>query len=234
MCNLWLFCPVIWRSLQGFDWIWVAKRYRSEWKLWNSFLLEVFLTKMELKHHWMIFDFSKLKNSISCSCIFRKSITSQTKLCNSARHFYYRFWRAATAMWPQMSKIFGHAPGKAKPTCLSRLCEFDLLTDDEVLKLIRSSTIKACKLDPLPAIIMQSCYSALVPVFKAVINLSLSTGSMPEYLKIASLCPLSVQFEVSFKTGWEVCINFVQLNNCLQECFQSAYKVHHSTETPLL
>ena len=37
---------------------------------------------------------------------------------------------------------------------------------------------------------MRSCYSALVPVFKTVINLSLSTGSMPEDLKIASLRPL--------------------------------------------
>ena len=53
-----------------------------------------------------------------------------------------------------------HFPGQAKPTCLSRLCEFDLVTDDDVLKLFRSSTVKACKLDPLPAIIMRSCYAA--------------------------------------------------------------------------
>ena len=50
-----------------------------------------------------------------------------------------------------------HSPGLAKPTCLSRLNEFDLVTDEDVLKLIRSSTIKACILDPLPATIMQSC-----------------------------------------------------------------------------
>ena len=80
-----------------------------------------------------------------------------------------------------------HSLGMATPTCLSRLCEFDLVTDEDVLKLIRSSTIKACKLDPLPATIMRSCYSALVPVSKTVINLSLLTGSMPEDLNIASL-----------------------------------------------
>ena len=80
--------------------------------------------------------------------------------------------------------------GLATPTCLSRLCEFDLVTDEDVWKLIRSSTIKACKLDPLPATIMRSCYSALVPVFKTIINLSLLTGSMPEDLNIASLRPL--------------------------------------------
>ena len=56
----------------------------------------------------MIFDFGKLKNSISSSCISRKSITSHTKLCNSIRHFYYQLGRAATAMRAQMSKIFGH------------------------------------------------------------------------------------------------------------------------------
>ena len=41
-----------------------------------------------------------------------------------------------------------HSPGLAKPACLSWLSEFDLVTDDDVLKLIRGSTIKACKLDP--------------------------------------------------------------------------------------
>ena len=41
-----------------------------------------------------------------------------------------------------------HSPGVAKPACLSWLSEFDLVTDDDVLKLIRGSTINACKLDP--------------------------------------------------------------------------------------
>ena len=76
-----------------------------------------------------------------------------------------------------------HSPSLAKPTCLSWLSEFDLVTDEDVLKLIRSSTIKACKLDPLPATIKRSCYSALVTAFKTVISLSLSTGSIPEDLK---------------------------------------------------
>ena len=35
-----------------------------------------------------------------------------------------------------------HSLGLARPTCLSQLCEFDLVTD--ALKLIRISTIKAC------------------------------------------------------------------------------------------
>ena len=128
-----------------------------------------------------------------------------------------------------------------------------MVSDDDVLKLIRGCTIKACKLDPLPATIMRSCYSALVAVFKRVINLSLSTGSTPEDLKIASLRPLLKKpngdceqfsnfrpvFNLKFLSKLVEKTGFVQLNNYLtvnglHESFQSAYKAHHSTETALL
>ena len=146
-----------------------------------------------------------------------------------------------------------HSPGLAKPTCLSRLSEFDLVTDEDVLKLIRSSTIKACKLDPLLATIMRSCLSTLVPVFKTVISLSLSTRSVPEDLKIASLRPLlkkpnadCEQFSnfrpvsnLKFLSKLVEKSVFAQLNNYLtvnglHERLQSAHKAHHSTETALL
>ena len=121
------------------------------------------------------------------------------------------------------------------------------------MKLIRCSTIKAGKLDPLPATVMRSCYSALVPAFKTVISLSLSTGSMPKDLKITSLRPLlkkpntdCEQFSnfrpvsnLKFLSKLVEKSVFVQANNYLtvnglHERSQSAYKAHHSTETALL
>ena len=121
------------------------------------------------------------------------------------------------------------------------------------MKLIRSSTIKACKLDPLSATIMRSCYSAFVPVFNKVINLLLLTGSMPEDLKIASLgtllkkpnadceqfCNFRLVSNLKFLSKLVEKSVFVQPNNYLtvnglHERFQSAYKAHHSTETALL
>ena len=146
------------------------------------------------------------------------------------------------------------SPGLAKPTCLSRLSEFDLVTNEDVLKLIRGSTIKACKLDPLPATIMRSCYSALVPIFKTVSNLSLSTRSMPEDLKIASLRPLLKKPNADCEQFSNFCLVsnlyilsklveksvFVQLNNYLRvddlhERFQFAAIDHkrHLTVTGL-
>ena len=146
-----------------------------------------------------------------------------------------------------------HSPSLAKSTCLERLSEFHLVSGEDVLKLIRSSTIKACKLDPLLATIMRSCLSALVPVFKTVISLSLSTRSVPEDLKIASLRPLlkkpnadCEQFSnfrpvsnLKFVSKLVEKSVFAQLNNYLtvhglQERFQSSHKAHHSIETALL
>ena len=95
---------------------------------------------------------------------------------------------------------------------------------------IRSSTVKACELDPLPATIMRNCYSALVPVFKTVTNPSLSTGSMPKGFKIASLRPLLKKPNTDFEQypDFRLVTNlkflskliekfvFVQLNNYLK------------------
>ena len=41
-----------------------------------------------------------------------------------------------------------HAPGQAKPTCLSRLCDFDLVTDDDVLKLSEVPLSRLVNLTP--------------------------------------------------------------------------------------
>ena len=46
----------------------------------------------------------------------------------------------------------------------------------ERFTLVTRSKVKACSLDPSPPTIMKEYYSELVPVFKTIINLSLSTG----------------------------------------------------------
>ena len=71
--------------------------------------------------------------------------------------------------------------------CTSCFSEFTVVTDEDVLGLINGSTIKACALDPLPASTMRKCYSSLVPIFRRVINLSLSSGLLPKELKVALL-----------------------------------------------
>ena len=65
-------------------------------------------------------------------------------------------------------------------SCFSK---FEIVTDEDVLGLIRGSTIKTSALDPLPVSIIRQCYSSIVPVFRRVINLSLSSGLLPKQLR---------------------------------------------------
>ena len=134
-----------------------------------------------------------------------------------------------------------------------KLQSFKSLTNNEVLRLIKSGTIKSCSLDPLPASIMTKCCHALLPILTRIVNLSLATGEMPDNLKCAMLRPLLKKPTADHK----VFANFrpvsnlkyiskliekavaVQLNdhlalNDLHVPFQSAYRSCHSTESALM
>lgn len=51
------------------------------------------------------------------------------------------------------------------------------------------SLLKFCCLDPLPAAVLKYCFDLLLPVLTYIINLSLSTGFVPDTMKIAVLIP---------------------------------------------
>ena len=137
--------------------------------------------------------------------------------------------------------------------CTSCLSEFTMETDEDILGLIWGSTIKACALDPLPVSIMRKCYFSLVPIFRRVINLSLSSGLLPKELKVALLSSILKKLYADFEqfSHFRPVSNlkflskliektvFLQLNsylgeNDLHERRQSAYKIFHSTGTALL
>ena len=77
--------------------------------------------------------------------------------------------------------------------CTSCFSEFTMVTDEDI------STIQACALDPLPVSIMRKCYSSLIPIFRRVINLSLSSGLLPKELKVALLSPILKKLNADFE-----------------------------------
>ncbi|KAK3754683.1 hypothetical protein QZH41_015382 [Actinostola sp. cb2023] len=135
----------------------------------------------------------------------------------------------------------------------TKLCEFELVTTEELSKLMRASGRKSCALDPIPASVLMGCFDLLLPFVTKVVNFSLEHGVMTRDMKVALLKPLlkkaSLDYEL-FKNYRPVsnlmflskcCEKIVasQLNNhlCdnnLQELFQSAYKTGHSTESALI
>ena len=126
-------------------------------------------------------------------------------------------------------------------------------TDEEISKTIRSSASKSCDLDPIPTWLLKLCLSELLPVITYIVNLSLSTGTVPYELKLALITPLLKKVLLdpkvlkSFRPVYNLTylskiierVVVVRLNqhliqNGLHEVLQSAYKQNHSTETALL
>ena len=126
-------------------------------------------------------------------------------------------------------------------------------TDDEVLRLIRNCAKKSCCLDPIPAKLLCLCLNELLPIITRIINLSFASSTMPSLLKQAVLSPLlkkpmldhelypsfrpvsNLQFisKSIEKVVYARVLNHLHENG-LQDCLQSAYKMHHSCETALV
>lgn len=132
------------------------------------------------------------------------------------------------------------------------LADFELLSNDDVIKLISASPSKSCDLDPLPTRVLKQCVGEVVHYIKCIINLSLSNGVFPAQFKDAIVVPLLKKpgLDLSYCNYRPVSnLSFVSKliekavskqvlahisRNSLGEKLQSAYKKHHSTETALL
>ncbi|PIK58997.1 putative SEC14-like protein 2 [Apostichopus japonicus] len=79
-----------------------------------------------------------------------------------------------------------HKPGHPP----HHLTEFTPVTDEFVEKLIRSSTSKSCRLDPLPTTLVKNCKEVTVSILTRIINSSLMSGIFPRSLKLAVIRPL--------------------------------------------
>ena len=116
-------------------------------------------------------------------------------------------------------------------------------------------TLWTCELEPVPATIFQGCKKSLLPLITTIVNKSLQSGCMPGQLKEAVLKPklkknslnseeyillsfrpisnLKLLSKVIEKVVATQLLEHLAANN-LEEPLQSAYKLHHSTETALL
>ncbi|XP_068675718.1 uncharacterized protein [Montipora foliosa] len=137
--------------------------------------------------------------------------------------------------------------------CGAEFCNFAEVTQEEIKKFSRKSLSKSCELDPLPAVVLKGCFIVLLPTITRIINLSLSTGVMPDALKVAILSPMLKKSDADFEqfqnfrpiSNLKVVSKLVEkavaiqltdhvMSHHLDETFQSAYKNFHSTETALV
>ena len=135
----------------------------------------------------------------------------------------------------------------------SPLCDFRLVTNDEVLKIISSSSPTSCILDPLPTPLLVKNISCIIDTITMLINNSLLCGIVPSSFKHAVVNPLLKKNDLDpeiFKNYRPVSnLSFIskilekvvafQINEhiskfSLLELNQSAYRKLHNTETALL
>ena len=69
------------------------------------------------------------------------------------------------------------------------LSHFDPVTE-KVSELTARSPTKNCMSDPIPTFLMKQCLNDVVPLVTAIINVSLSTGTVPKQFKQAVVTPL--------------------------------------------
>ena len=126
-------------------------------------------------------------------------------------------------------------------------------TEEEIQCIIVASPNKQCALDPFPTGLVKSCKDFLTPIIMQIVNKSLSTGEFPQAFKNALVTPLlkkrtldedvlnnyrpisNLPFisKITEKVVTSRLNHHLMVNN-LQEPFQSAYRMNHSTETAML
>ena len=139
------------------------------------------------------------------------------------------------------------------PRNMAILSHFQEASEDEVRRIIMESPSKWSQLDPIPTSLLKACVNVLLPLLTRIINLSMSSGVMPQNLKESLILPLlkkslldpevfnhfrpvsNLAF-LSKVIEKVVAIRYkthIKINN-LGDPFQSAYKDNHSTETALV
>ena len=135
------------------------------------------------------------------------------------------------------------------------LNNFQTVSCDFVINIIKSSPPKSCALDPLPTHILNSCLDneELIDTITAIINESLNSGIVPSHFKNAIITPLIKKQNLDqnelknyrpvsnlpfISKILEKVVSHQILNHIKQfdllETNQSAYRKLHNTETALL
>ena len=151
------------------------------------------------------------------------------------------------------SDTAGLAPPSITEIASSSFTAFRTCSQEEVRKIVMSSPIKSCSLDPVPTFLLREFIDLLLPFVTKMVNESLAQGRLPDSQKHALVTPLIKKpgldtadmnnyrpvSNLSFmsKLIERVVANklneYLSANNLLPR-FQSAYRKGHSTETALL
>ena len=144
-------------------------------------------------------------------------------------------------------------PPDITPRQAPQLRCFEPVTVSEIVKLIKTTPVKSCPLDPIPSWLLRQLITSIAPVLCHLFNLSIRTGIFPTLLKQARVLPLSKKptLDPDTASSYRPISNLSYLSKVIERVVarrfnvhifnshllpvqQSAYRPFHSTETAIL
>ena len=124
-----------------------------------------------------------------------------TSLADAFNNFFIskidKIHNAFTERAPENDLSSSHTSDR--PLCDVQIHNFQQVTLDMVKKFAVKTLTKSCDLDPVPASVLKTCFSIILPTLTLVINMSLKNGVMPYALKVAVLKPLLKKQDADFE-----------------------------------
>ena len=108
------------------------------------------------------------------------------------------------------------------------LTNFEPASIEEISKLIRDSPNKSCSLDPIPTWLTKKCIDVLAPLIMEIVNLSLSTGKMPDDYENAVLIPLlkKISLDQEIFNNFKPISNLVYISKLIEKVIASRLHSH--------
>jgi exonuclease III len=151
------------------------------------------------------------------------------------------------------SATAGLPPPPVSTITLSSLSSFRPCTPDEVRRIIISSPVKSCTLDPVPTFLVREFADLLLPYVTCMVNASLAQGRLPVSQRHAIVTPLikKTGLDPSNMANYRPVSNVTFMSKVVERAValqlheylaandllphnQSAYRKKHSTETAML
>ena len=118
------------------------------------------------------------------------STSSDSALTEQFKSFFIDKIRLIRESLPVYSPSTPNLPSENSVTvCPCEGVTFQRVSTEHIAHLIKSSEVKTCALDPLPASLLTKCWSTLLPVITDIVNRSLE-GFMPNAPKSAMITSL--------------------------------------------
>ena len=109
---------------------------------------------------------------------------------NLANYFGQFFYNKIQDIVTNLQGITSRSSDCEDGVTTHKLSSFEPVSELEVQKVIRESSSKSCRLDPIPTWLMKDCIYGLVPFVTELVNLSLSSGEVPAAYKTSHVTPL--------------------------------------------